>query len=130
MSGAGRHVYDGGVTLAAAGPIVRIDTAQIVDAASLHDVFAAAFGFPDYYGRNMDAWIDCMTYLDDPEAGMTTVHAPPGGVVTVVLDDVAGFARRCPREYAALVECAAFVNWRRIERGAPAVLALAFFKEA
>jgi RNAse (barnase) inhibitor barstar len=22
------------------------------------------FGFPDFYGRNMDAWIDCMTDID------------------------------------------------------------------
>ena len=22
---------------------------------------------PDFYGKNMDAWIDCMTYLDEPD---------------------------------------------------------------
>ena len=108
------------------GPIVRIDTARIVDWSSFHDVFADALGFPAFFGRNMDAWIDCLTSLDDPEAGMTNVHAPPGGVVTLVLDGAADFALRCREQYEALVECAAFVNGRRIERGEPSVLALAF----
>jgi len=33
----------------------------ITDWASFHDVFMHTLGFPDFYGRNMDAWIDCMT---------------------------------------------------------------------
>ncbi len=37
-------------------PKVRIDTNRIVDWNSFHDVFAEAFGFPDFYGRNMNAW--------------------------------------------------------------------------
>ena len=76
--------------------LVRIDTARIRDWDSFHGVFAEAFGFPDFYGRNMDAWIDCLTYLDDPAAGMSAVHAPKGGVVTLQLDGVDDFAVRCP----------------------------------
>jgi RNAse (barnase) inhibitor barstar len=53
--------------------IVRIDTTKIRDWASFHEVFSEAFGFPDFYGRNMDAWIDCMTSLDDPAAGMSRI---------------------------------------------------------
>jgi hypothetical protein len=109
-------------------PIVVIDTDLIQDWASFHDVFAQAFGFPDFYGRNLDAWIDCMTFLDDPGAEMTTVHCVEGSVVTLELRNVDSFARRCPEQYAALVECAAFVNWRRIERGTGPVLAIAFHK--
>ena len=30
-----------------------------------------AFGFPEFYGNNMNAWIDWMTNIDDKEAGMT-----------------------------------------------------------
>jgi hypothetical protein len=109
-------------------PIVKIDAGRIVDWDSFHDVFAEALGFPDFYGRNMDAWIDCMTCLDEPEAAMSDVHAPPGSVVTLVLDNLSVFAARCPAQYEALVDCAAFVNWRRIEKGDPSVLVLAFNK--
>jgi hypothetical protein len=108
--------------------LVRLDTRRIRDWKTFHDVFAEAFGFLDFYGRNMDAWIDCMTYLDDPAAGMSKVHAPPEGVLVLALEHMDDFGQRCPEQYAAVVEGAAFVNWRRIERGDSAVLALAYYK--
>jgi RNAse (barnase) inhibitor barstar len=104
--------------------LVRIDTTKIHDWASFHDVFAEALGFPEFYGRNMDAWIDCMSSLDDPAAAMTTVHAPDGDVVVLQLDEADDFARRCPEQYRAVIECSAFVNRRRLECGERAVMAL------
>jgi hypothetical protein len=108
--------------------LVKIDTRGITDWDSFHDVFTEAFGFPGFYGRNMDAWIDCMTWLDDPSAEMMKVHAPPDGVVVLELEHVDEFAVRCPEQYEAIIECAAFVNWRKIEVGESAVLALSFWK--
>ena len=84
---------------------VRIDTTKICDWASFHDVFSETFGFPDFYGRNMDAWIDCVTDLDDPAAGMSKIHAPEGGVLVLQLDGVDDFAERCPEQYRAVVDC-------------------------
>lgn len=110
--------------------VVQLDCDRITDADSFHAVFADAFGFPGFYGWNWDAWIDCMTWLDDPTAEMTTVHAPPGGVLTLRLDNVDGLVTRCPELFAALVECAAFVNWRRLVTGERAVLALAYHQTA
>jgi barstar (barnase inhibitor) len=109
--------------------LVKLDTRLITDWDTFHDAFAETFGFPTFYGRNMDAWIDCMTWLDDPSAEMSRVHSPPGGVVVLELEHVDGFISRCPEQYGALVECAAFVNWRKIEVGEPAVLAL-FYKHS
>jgi RNAse (barnase) inhibitor barstar len=109
--------------------IVTIDTRQITDCETFHSVCQAAFGFPDLYGRNMNAWIDCMTSLDAPEDGMTSVHVPEGHALALQLEHAGDFARRCPEQYEAIIECAAFVNWRRMERGRPAVLALSFFKQ-
>jgi hypothetical protein len=106
--------------------VVRVDTRRIRDWASFHDVFAELFGFPDFYGRNMDAWNDCMYWLDAPETPMTTVFAPPGGVVLIQLDHFAYFVKHCPEQYAALVECTAWVNWLKLEEGKPPVLALSF----
>ena len=106
-------------------PIVRLDADAIVDWPTFHDVFAREFGFPDFYGRNMNAWIDCLTHLDDASAGMTTIHAAPGAVVTLVVEHAAAFATRCPEQHAALVECAEFVNRRRTDVGEAAVLVLA-----
>ncbi len=40
---------------------VRLQTQSIHDWDGFHSVFAKTLGFPGYYGRNMNAWIDCMT---------------------------------------------------------------------
>lgn len=111
-----------------ASKIVVIDARQIRDWPSFHDVFAESLGFPSFYGRNMNAWIDCMTSVDDPEDHLTTVHAERGFLV-LQLDHVTDFARRCPGIFDALVDCAAFVNWRRIQAGEEPVLALSFDKQ-
>jgi Barstar (barnase inhibitor) len=110
--------------------VVRLDCDRITDGGSFHTVFAEVFGFPDFYGRNMHAWIDCMGDVDTPETGMTTLTVPPGRVLTLHLDGVDNFAARCPEQFAALVECAAFVNWRRSSQGGSAVLALSYYKQA
>src|SRR5262245_50244144 len=106
-------------------PIVRVDGAQLRDWDSFHDVFASAFGFPEFYGRNMNAWIDCMTSLDAPEHGMTSVHGSPSDPIVLQLDN----ANAVPKEiFDALVNCAAFVNWRRLEIGSPPILMLSFYR--
>ena len=101
---------------------IVIDCASIVDFDSLHDAFDAVLGFPEFYGRNMNAWIDCMTSIDEPDDGMTTHHVAKGVLLRVELLHVAAFAERCPEVHDALAECAAFVNHRRVEVGEPPVL--------
>jgi RNAse (barnase) inhibitor barstar len=108
--------------------VIEIDCRKIVDEESLHSVFDAALGFPGFYGRNMSAWIDCLTYLDDPESEMTSVHVKPGETLTVLLHHAGEFKKRKPELFDAIVECSAFVNWRRIENGnQPPVLTLAYY---
>lgn len=82
-------------------------------------------GFPDFYGANMDAWIDCMTYLESKD-GMTKVHVPKGGVLLIQLLNAKDLKERFPDAYNALIECSAFVNYRRLDQGDAPVLALAF----
>lgn len=108
--------------------VVKLDMRSITNWETFHDVFQQAFGFPEFYGRNMNAWVDCMTSVDEPETGMTSIPAKRGELVVLQLEHVNDFCRRCPEQYAALIECAAFVNWRRIEVGGTAVLVLSFYK--
>ncbi len=109
-------------------PIVHIPTARITNWETFHDIFDETLGFPFFYGRNMNAWIDCLSYVDNPEAGMTTIIVGTGDVLTLQLNVIDEFADRCPEQYAALIECAAFVNWRRIEVGERPIITLAFHK--
>ena len=103
--------------------VVAIQTAKITDWETFHTVFHETLGFPDYYGRNMDAWIDCMTYVDE-DAGMVRSPIQKGDLLTLRLDDATDFDVRCPEQYTALIECTAFVNYRRAEVGQQPVLAL------
>ncbi|WP_299602806.1 barstar family protein [uncultured Tateyamaria sp.] len=105
---------------------MEIDGGSIRSVSDFHDVFAAAFGFPEFYGRNGNAWIDCMTDLDDPEAGMTKVHVEPGKCLTLQIENAKAMKRDAPEIWDTLADHTAFVNWRRIEMGQGAVLALSY----
>lgn len=106
---------------------VSIDARAIDGTASFHDAFASALGFPSWYGRNMDAWIDSMSSLDEPGDGLSLVKVKPGEVLVVLLQSAAELKERCPELWAGLLEAAAFVNWRRLEGGQPAVLTIAAY---
>jgi hypothetical protein len=106
--------------------VIRIDGNRIHDWSTFHDVFAQVLGFPSFYGRNMDAWIDCMSYLDEPSAGMSSIHVATGEVLSLAIDNAASFKSRCPEQFQALVESAAFVNWRVMEQGGRPLIALGF----
>jgi RNAse (barnase) inhibitor barstar len=104
--------------------VVIVPVDRIADWDSFHSVFKETLGFPDFYGRNMDAWIDCMTYVDDPPSGMTAIFVSKGDLLTLRIDNASDFQKRCPEQYAALIECTAFVNYRRTEVGEAPILSL------
>jgi hypothetical protein len=106
------------------GKIVTIPTAEIHDWDSFHAVFARVMGFPDFYGANMNAWIDCMTSVDQVDHGMSAITVGSGELLILSLEEAPDFRSRCPEQYEALLECTAFVNYRRTERRRNAVLAL------
>jgi hypothetical protein len=106
--------------------IVRIDARRLTDAAALHAVMSETFGFPATYGKNLDALVDCLTGLDDPRGGMSRVQVFPGQVALLVLEHADGKGKGPAAQVKALVDVVAFVNWRRMEKGQPPVLALAY----
>ncbi len=105
---------------------VIVDCRKIHDWNSFHHEFERVFGFPAFYGRNMNAWIDCMASLDAPDDGMTMVHCAPGELLTIELNHASSFKVRCPEQFEALIHCSNFVNERRVEVGESAVLTLSF----
>ncbi len=104
----------------------KIDGAKIRDWPSFHSEFADVFGFPSFYGRNMNAWVDCMRSLDVPEEGLSGIHCRQGQVMTIHLLNAKDFMERCPEQYATLIECSSLVNWERITKAAQPISALAF----
>jgi hypothetical protein len=70
---------------------------------SLHDVFATTLGFFEFYGRNINALIDCLTYRDEDD-GMASVTVESDDLLTLQFGAASAFARRCPDQYTALVQ--------------------------
>lgn len=101
------------------GRIVSVDCRRIGDWNSFHDVFAEAFGFPPFYGRNLDAWIDCMTSLDQT---FSAVEVTPGEIVMLQLEEAKFLKANQPDILEAILEMSAFVNWRRVEMGETPIL--------
>jgi len=104
---------------------VRLETELITDWQCFHEVCREAFGFPDFYGMNMDAWIDCMSYLDE-DAGMTRFHLANSEMLHIEVSATEAFNQRLPKIFDALVECSAFVNQRYVKDGKAPLLSLVF----
>lgn len=109
--------------------IVKIPVDEIEDWNSFHTVFARELGFPDFYGRNMNAWVDCITSADVPEDGMTRVHGTIEAGLLLDLGDCTEFAQRCPEQYEAILDSIGFVNFRRIASGEDPVVSLSFWNQ-
>ena len=73
--------------------LVRMDAAEWRTDDAMHDAFAAALDFPDYYGRNLDALNDCMRDVDGFEYGAN----PDATGLVLVFTGYDTFARHCPR---------------------------------
>ena len=102
-----------------------LDTSTIVDWDTFHAASRTAFGFPDFYGCNMNAWIDCLTYLDLGD-GMSRYHLAEDEILSVEVGGAEDFAARMPEQALALVTATAAINQRYAERGKSAKLALIF----
>ncbi len=106
--------------------VLKVDTSKIYNWKSFHKYFSKLLGFFEGYGENMNAWIDCMTSIDEPPSGMSDLTINKGDVLVLHLHKVDDFKSRCPQIFHALVDCTAFVNARRMEVGQLPVLSLSY----
>ncbi len=103
---------------------IILPAAEIHDFETFHTVCARTLGFPGFYGRNMNAWIDCMTCVDDPAAGMTSVTMAKGDQLTLEIPGSMELRGRAPEVFDAFIECLAAVNKRFVEHGDQPAIAL------
>lgn len=89
----------------------------------LHSVLKEAFGFPDFYGNNFPALVDCWSSLRYPDDGMSTVVL--GGTEDQLELRVDGLAS-CPEEVIrTLISAVEAVNARAELNGLDEVILLA-----
>ena len=82
----------------------KIDGKKLTDWNSFHSEFKTILNFPDYYGENMNAWIDC---VDDLTEKPTILQIENGKFLK----------ENAPDLFNAILECGALVNYRKTEIG-------------
>jgi RNAse (barnase) inhibitor barstar len=95
---------------------INIDGSNITDWESFHDTFYEEMHFPGYYGRNMDAWIDCVGEI-----------ARDNELLLLNISNIKRLKKNNPEIYEAINECSAFVNYCFFEKGLKAALALSYY---
>jgi hypothetical protein len=93
---------------------VTLETREICDFASFHACCAKVFGFPNFYGANMNAWMDCLSYLPDGD-GMSSFRLSQNEHLFVHVPEFEAFSKRVPEVSNALLECTAAVNRRYVK---------------
>ena len=93
----------------------KFDTKEIVDWDSFHDLFSTQCHFPSYYGRNMDAWIDCVGDLSESDT-----------LIIFQFENMNHLKDLQPEIFLALIDCASLANYREIEIGGNPFLLIAY----
>jgi len=90
---------------------VQLAGDRITDWNSFHDLSVQAFGFPEFYGRNMDAWVDCLSYLRDDD-GMCKFRLKPQERLQIEITGSADLHRRLPDLVEEIEFCCTAINDR------------------
>lgn len=90
----------------------HIDGEAIVDWTSFHDEFQRQMGFFDSYGRNMNAWIDCMTdmYTNGEYKSLTKFDLQEGDRFLLVIDSAAKWKTNAPEVFSDFEEFSEICN--------------------
>ena len=88
---------------------VKLNGEQLTDWDAFHTLSQQTFGFPAFYGRNISAWIDCLSYLRDDES-MSGIRLAEDEVLTIALSHSALVQQRFPELLEELQFCVAMIN--------------------
>ena len=102
---------------------VRLDGERIKDWDSFHSECRREFGFPEFYGCSMDAWVDCLSYLRDDE-GMTKFRLKPDEVLHIEVAHAGLLKKAAPEILDDLTFCVIAINERYEDYGEKPALKL------
>jgi hypothetical protein len=102
---------------------VKLDGERIKDWASFHAECRREFGFPEFYGCNMDAWVDCLSYLRDDE-GMTKFRLQADEILQIEISKADVLKLSMPEILDELAFCVAAINDRYEDYGEKPALEL------
>lgn len=95
---------------------VSLDGAVMTDWAAFHAQSRRVFGFPDFYGNSMDAWIDCLSYLRDDD-GMSSIRLSADEVLRIDILHAGAWRAAQPDMLDEVLYCIAGINERYEDYG-------------
>ena len=95
---------------------VSLDGATMTDWEAFHRQSQQVFGFPDFYGKSMDAWIDCLSYLRDDD-GMSSIRLGPEEVLHIDILHAEAWRAAQPDMLDEVLYCIAGINDRYADYG-------------
>lgn len=95
---------------------VILDGAAMTDWNAFHAQSQTVFGFPDFYGCSMDAWIDCLSYLRDDD-GMSAIRLGPDEVLQINITHAQAWRTAQPEMLDEVLFCIAGINERYEDYG-------------
>jgi RNAse (barnase) inhibitor barstar len=104
-------------------PVVRLDGSAIRDWPSFHRECQIKLGFPEFYGRNLDAWIDCLSTLRDND-GMSIFALEPDETLQIEIVNAGVLRNQETQILDTLLDCVDAVNQRYTENGEKPALEL------
>ncbi|MGV8899890.1 MAG: barstar family protein [Burkholderiaceae bacterium] len=90
---------------------------------AFHNESQRVFGFPEFYGRNMNAWVDCLSYLRDDD-GMSKFRLKPDEVLRIEVQHAQQLRTQAPEILDDLAFCIEAINERYADYGEKPALEL------
>ncbi|AYG99818.1 barstar family protein [Pectobacterium parmentieri] len=99
---------------------IFLDFSSISNLDELYDELALQFGFPDFFGRNIDAVIDCIFGVRYPDEGMTKINISGSGCLSL---NIRNFSSADVKLKDSVIYIVEFVNYKYQFKGLePAIL--------
>ena len=102
---------------------VVLDGTKLTTWEEFHDECSTTFGFPGFYGRNRDAWIDCLTDID---GGLTRADLQTKEDLLISIENSSTWVTQAPAVVTEFVLLVQDVNIRFKETGLAKKVAVVF----
>ena len=93
---------------------MKLNFANVKNSEQMHQLFKEEFGFPDFYGANIHALIDCLSSLRHPEDKMSKITLKHDEILVL---ECKGLTHKKNEFLSELMAAISYVNEREISRG-------------
>lgn len=105
---------------------IEIDFSEVKSLDDMHQLLKNELGFPDFYGKNVNALIDCLTSLRYPEDNMIATTIEKNEVLEMKIKSLPMDSLLILNHFLIAIES---VNQRYLDRGETTPIALILSKK-